>query len=89
MLFLLMKGLDWYDFFFFFSVSSFASGCRCVGVKYNLVKLKPFKKNKNKISNKVCPKPKCTTAVNLFLAHRYAAVFIILLDRMGTDPRPV
>lgn len=27
--------------------------------------------------------------VNLFLAHRYAAVLIILLDRTGPDPRPV
>lgn len=32
---------------------------------------------------------KCTTAVNLFLAHRYAAVLIILLVGTGPDPRPV
>lgn len=32
---------------------------------------------------------KCTTAVNLFLAHRYAAVLIILLVRTDPDPRPV
>lgn len=35
------------------------------------------------------PRTKCTTAVNLFLAHRYAAVLIILLAGMGPDPRPV
>lgn len=34
------------------------------------------------------PRTKCTTAVNLFLAHRYAAVLIILLVGTGPDPRP-
>lgn len=35
------------------------------------------------------PRTKCTTVVNLFLAHRYAAVLIILLVGTGPDPRPV
>lgn len=35
------------------------------------------------------PRTKCTTVVNLFLAHRYAAVLIIPLVGTGPDPRPV
>lgn len=44
------------------------------------------KKREKEIS---LPRTKCTTAVNLFLAHRYAAVLIILLVGTGPDPRPV